>query len=259
MMKNWIEVQGVSQRYRQRGHRGWQTALQEVSFSIQQGECVGIVGASGSGKSTLGRLLLGLERPDQGTVTLAGEALYTPSSLWRRSAVMRRRVGAVFQDYHSSVNPLMRVADIIAEPLQLQRRLNAPAIREHAATLLPQVGLDAELGERYPHQLSGGQMQRVCIARAIASEPDFLVLDEAVSALDVAVQRQILDLLVTLRQRLGLTYLFISHDLTAVTYLCQRVLFLHQGRVIEQVDDMTMLGQVRHPDARHLLTSVMAF
>lgn len=258
-MKSWIEVQGVSQRYPLRGKRGWQTALQEVSFGIQRGECVGIVGASGSGKSTLGRLLLGLEKPDQGEVTLAGEALYAPSSLWRRPSLLRDRVGAVFQDYHSSVNPLMRVAEIIAEPLQLQRRLNAAAIREHAAALLPQVGLDVALGERYPHQLSGGQMQRVCIARAIASAPDFVVLDEAVSALDVAVQRQILDLLVALRQRLGLTYLFISHDLTAVTYLCQRVLFLHQGRVVEQVDDMTRLGQVRHPDAHRLLTSVMAF
>lgn len=258
-MRHWIEVQGVSQRYPLRGTRGWQTALRQVSFGIQQGECVGIVGASGSGKSTLGRLLLGLERPDEGAVTLAGEPLYAPSSLWRRSAALRGRVGAVFQDYHASVNPLMRVAEIVAEPLQLQRRLSAAAIREHAAALLPQVGLDAALATRYPHQLSGGQMQRVCIARAIASEPAFLVLDEAVSALDVAVQRQILDLLASLRQRLGLTYLFISHDLTAVTYLCQRVLFLHQGQVIEQVDDMTMLGQVRHPDARRLLTSVMAF
>ena len=121
------------------------------------------------------------------------------------------------------------------------------------------MGLDDALGTRYPHQLSGGQMQRVCIARAIASEPELVVLDEAVSALDVAVQRQILDLLAELRQRLGLTYVFISHDLTAVTYLCQRVLFLHQGRIIEQVNDMAALGQVQHPAARRLLTSVMAF
>ncbi|MCW2479641.1 ABC transporter ATP-binding protein [Candidatus Symbiopectobacterium sp. NZEC135] len=258
-MSVWLEARDLSQRYQLRATGEWQAALQSVSFSIARGECVGIVGASGSGKSTLGRVLLGLERPEVGEVILAGTSLYEKSGLWRRGIGNGGRVGAVFQDYASSVNPLMCITDIVAEPLRLQRRLGRMAARERAGALLHQVGLDDTLGIRYPHQLSGGQMQRVCIARAIACEPELVVLDEAVSALDVAVQRQILDLLAELRQRLGLTYLFISHDLTAVTYLCQRVLFLHQGRVIEQVNDMAALGHVQHPAARRLLTSVMAF
>lgn len=258
-MSDWIEVRDVSQRYRLRTTGEWQVALQSVSFGIARGECVGIVGASGSGKSTLGRVLLGLERPDVGEVRLAGESLYAKTGLWRRGVSNDGRVGAVFQDYPSSVNPLMSIADIVAEPLRLQGRLSQAAARERVDALLHQVGLDNALGARYPHQLSGGQMQRVCIARAIACAPELVVLDEAVSALDVAIQKQILDLLAELRQRLGLTYLFISHDLTAVTYLCQRVVFLHQGQIIEQVNDMAALEQVQHPAARRLLTSVMAF
>lgn len=258
-MSAWLEIRDVSQRYQLRATGEWQAALQSVSFGISRGECVGVVGASGSGKSTLGRVLLGLERPEAGEVMLAGTSIYAKSGLWRRRFGNGGRVGAVFQDYSSSVNPLMCITDIVAEPLRLQSRLSQMAARERVGTLLHQVGLDDALGTRYPHQLSGGQMQRVCIARAIASEPELVVLDEAVSALDVAVQRQILDLLAELRQRLGLTYVFISHDLTAVTYLCQRVLFLHQGQIIEQVSDMAALGQVQHPAARRLLTSVMAF
>ncbi|MGL9750373.1 MAG: ABC transporter ATP-binding protein [Symbiopectobacterium sp.] len=208
-MSVWLEARDLSQRYQLRATGEWQAALQSVSFSIARGECVGIVGAIGSGKSTLGRVLLGLERPKRGEVILAGASLYEKSGLWRCSIGNGGRIGAVFQDYASSVNPLMSITDIVAELLRLQRRLGCTAARERAGALLHQVGLDGTLGTRYLHQLSGGQMQHLCIARAISCEPELVVLDEAVSALDVAIQRQIIDLLADLRQRLGLTYLFI--------------------------------------------------
>ncbi|KAA8999396.1 ABC transporter ATP-binding protein [Affinibrenneria salicis] len=258
-MSTLIDVRGVHHRYRrQDGVSGWLPVLNDVSFSVRSGECLGIVGESGSGKSTLGRILLGLEAPWQGSVTLGGQPLYAARRFWRRTPP-QTRVSAVFQDYTSSANPLMNVLNIIAEPLLTQGVRQRDEVRRRVSELLRQVGLTESFGERFPHQLSGGQMQRVCIARAIASQPRFIVLDEAVSALDVTVQVQIMDLLLELGQRLGLTWLFISHDLMAVTYLCQRVIFLQQGRVIEQVDDMAELGQVQHPWAQNLLRAVMEF
>ncbi|RLM24528.1 peptide ABC transporter ATP-binding protein [Brenneria alni] len=255
-----LEVNNVHHGYRsQDGGAKWLPVLNGVSFSARAGECLGIIGESGSGKSTLGRILLGLEAPKSGQVKLAGQSLYAPSRFWqpRRKGLMR--VSAVFQDYTSSANPFMNVLNIVSEPLLVRSAIRRDNVRRQVVALLEQVGLTDDVCERFPHQLSGGQMQRVCIARAIASQPDFMVLDEAVSALDVTVQVQILDLLADLRQQLGLTYLFISHDLTAITYLCQRVIFLQQGRVIERVDDMAMLGRVQHPYARQLLQAVMAF
>ncbi|MEC5320507.1 dipeptide/oligopeptide/nickel ABC transporter ATP-binding protein [Brenneria populi subsp. brevivirga] len=254
-----VAVNDVRHGYRAQDGGAWLPVLNGVSFSVQAGECLGVVGESGSGKSTLGRILLGLEAPQSGEVQLAGRPLYAPSRFWRARRAGRTRVSAVFQDYASSANPLMKVSSIVSEPLLVSGKVPRDKVRRRVAELLEQVGLEEEVCERFPHQLSGGQMQRVCIARAIAGEPDFMVLDEAVSALDVTVQVQILDLLADLRRRLGLTYLFISHDLTAIAYLCQRVLFLQQGHIIERVDDMTALGQVRHPYARNLLQAVMAF
>ncbi|PWC11865.1 ABC transporter ATP-binding protein [Brenneria corticis] len=255
-----VEVDNVHHGYRaQDGGGAWQPVLHGVSFDVRAGECLGIIGESGSGKSTLGRILLGLEAPKSGQVKLGGRPLYAPLRFWRPRGKKPLRVSAVFQDYTSSANPFMNVLHILSEPLLVRGGVRRDEVRRQVVGLLDQVGLTEEVCERFPHQLSGGQMQRVCIARAIAGKPDFVVLDEAVSALDVTVQVQILDLLADLRQQLGLTYLFISHDLTAITYLCQRVIFLQQGRVIERVDDMATLGQVRHPYARHLLQAVMAF
>ncbi|WP_058910924.1 ABC transporter ATP-binding protein [Entomohabitans teleogrylli] len=250
-MNDWLTIQHLSHRYPRI------QALDDVSFCVARGACLGIVGASGSGKSTLGRILLGLERPTHGEVSLGGRAYrrrrLTGGSVWRAPG----SVSAVFQDYRSSVNPGMTVEQIVAEPLWLGERPPAGEQSRRIAGLLEQVGLDTTLRARYPHQLSGGQLQRVCIARAIACQPDFIVLDEAVNALDMRVQRQILDLLASLRQRLNLTLLFISHDITAVTYLCQQVIFMDQGRVIERVDDISATGQVRHPQARRLLLSAV--
>ncbi|MCG8709878.1 ABC transporter ATP-binding protein [Brenneria sp. 4F2] len=254
-----VEANDLHHGYRSQDDGVWIPVLNGVSFSVQAGECLGLVGESGSGKSTLGRILLGLEAPKRGQIRLAGQPLYAPSRFWRSRRRSNARVSAVFQDYTSSANPFMTVSEMVAEPLRVLGEVAGNQVRPRVIALLEQVGLAEDISERFPHQLSGGQMQRVCIARAIASRPDFMVLDEAVSALDVSVQVQILDLLADLRRRLGLTYLFISHDLTAITYLCQRVIFLQQGGIIERVDDIAMLGQVRHPYARNLLQAVMAF
>lgn len=254
-----VAVNDIRHGYRSQDDGAWIPVLNGVSFSVQLGECLGIIGESGSGKSTLGRILLGLEAPKSGQVQLAGQPLYAPSRFWRPRRGRQTRVSAVFQDYTSSANPFMNVLSIVSEPLLVRGGIPRHEVRRRVIALLEQVGLTEEVCERFPHQLSGGQMQRVCIARAIASEPHFMVLDEAVSALDVTVQVQILDLLADLRRQLGLTYLFISHDLTAITYLCQRVIFLQQGNIIERVDDMATLGQVQHPYARNLLQAVMAF
>lgn len=257
-MSSLIEADDIHHGYRSQGDGVWMTVLNGVSFSVQPGECLGIIGESGSGKSTLGRIVLGLEAPKRGQVRLAGQPLYAPSRFWPSRRKRAARVSAVFQDYATSANPFMNVLSIVSEPLLAQRGVSRHEIRRQVIALLRQVGLTDDICARFPHQLSGGQMQRVCIARAIANKPDFIVLDEAVSALDVTVQVQILDLLADLRRRLGLTYLFISHDLMAISYLCQRVIFLRQGRIVERVEDITQLGQVRHPYAQNLLQAVMA-
>lgn len=258
-MSDLVEVNDIHHGYRSQDDGVWMPVLHGVSFSVQAGECLGVIGESGSGKSTLGRIVLGLEAPKRGQVRLAGQPLYASSRFWQARRKTQTRVSAVFQDYTSSSNPFMNVLSIVSEPLLVQGGIPRQEIRRQVIALLEQVGLTEEICERFPHQLSGGQMQRVCIARAIAGKPDFMVLDEAVSALDMTVQVQILDLLADLRRRLGLTYLFISHDLTAISYLCQRVVFLQQGRIIERVDDITRLGQVQHPYARNLLQAVLAF
>ncbi|MFC3394206.1 ABC transporter ATP-binding protein [Brenneria rubrifaciens] len=254
-----VDVERVSHGYRAENGGKWLPVLHDVSFSVREGECLGIIGESGSGKSTLGRILLGLEAPKSGQVRLAGRPLYTPLRFWQSRRKKQTRVSAVFQDYTSSANPCMSVVQIVSEPLLAQGAIRRDTLRRQVAALLEQVGLTEDLCERFPHQLSGGQMQRVCIARAIASQPQFIVLDEAVSALDMSVQVQVLDLLARLRERLGLTYLFISHDLAAVAYLCQRVIFLQAGSVIERVDEMAELGRVKQPYAQQLLQSVMTF
>ncbi|SMP76766.1 nickel transport system ATP-binding protein [Desulfonatronum zhilinae] len=218
-----------------------QEVLKGVSFVMGQGECVGIVGESGSGKSTLGRIILGLEKPDGGLVAFSRE---------KAGSALARSV--VFQDYTTSVNPRMRIAEVVAEPL-LALGLNASARKKRVAELLEEVGLSQELTDRYPHQLSGGQLQRVCIARAIAPKPAFILCDEAVSSLDVSVQSQILALLRDLKERYRISYLFITHDITVAAYICDKLLFFKDGRIVEQLDDLAMLPRAENPYARQLL------
>ncbi|MBB5142424.1 ABC transporter ATP-binding protein [Desulfovibrio intestinalis] len=233
-----------------------QQVLRGIDLEINEGECLGIIGESGSGKSTLGRVLAGLLQPDSGKVVIEGIDIYDRS--FRKQAALRHNLAIVFQDYTSSANPRFRVSSIIGESLRVLEKTGERIDRKaRVAELLEQVGLPTDFAGRYPHELSGGQLQRVCIARAIALRPRVILLDEAISSLDASTQIQVMDLLMDLRKRHGLSYLFITHDLTSITYLCDRVLFFHNGSVVERVDQMDRIGFIRNDYARRLLESVM--
>jgi ABC-type oligopeptide transport system ATPase subunit len=233
------------------------TALHEVSFVVQRGECFGLVGESGSGKTTLTRCILQLERPSAGSIRFEGEDLasLTPAALRR----LRARIQIVFQDPQASLNPRMNVHDIVTEPLVVHRAtlgLDAKARTERAVELLTLVGLGPQHLYRYPHEFSGGQRQRIGIARALVTQPSLLLLDEPTSALDVSVQAQVLNLLDDLQRRLGLTYLFISHDLAVIHYVCDRVALIHHGRIVEQGSRDAIFDSPQTDYARMLLAAM---
>lgn len=223
--------------------KGKQEVLKGISFSMVEGECLGIIGESGSGKSTLGRLILGLEKPDSGSIEFLGK---------KDRKSFKSKTSVVFQDYTSSVNPRFRVLSIISEPLH-QTKLSKQQRYQKVVTLLEKVGLSEGFIYRFPHELSGGQLQRICIARAIATNPKFLLLDEAVSSLDVSVQVQVLDLLIKLKESEKLSYLFITHDLLTVTYICNRIIFFKEGKIIEQVNDISELKNIKNSYSKALL------
>lgn len=253
-----FKLNDVYKSFRQRGGglfaSGRKQVIGGVSLELGQGECLGLIGESGSGKSTLGRMLIGIEPPDKGEVLFEGRSIYSGGDKsWRR------KISVVFQDYTSSVNPRFPVGKIIVEPLRTHRLASEAEAEERAVDLLERVGLRGEHMRRLPHELSGGQLQRVCIARAVAARPSFILLDEPVSSLDVSVQVQVMDLLARLKEELNLSYLFISHDLAAVAYLCDRAVFFAEGQVVEEVPHMSALGQVQAEYSRKLLRSVMDF
>lgn len=238
----------------------YQEILHGLSLSIEEGECVGIIGESGSGKSTFGRVVAGLLEPNAGRVRLDGMPLYGRRTPEERRATMRK-ISIVFQDYTTSANPRFRVASILGESFRALRlggeNISKADERRTAIELLERVGLNESFLTRYPHELSGGQLQRVCIARAVALKPRLLLLDEAISSLDAATQIQVMDLLKDMRAERGLSYLFITHDLTAITYFCDRVRFMHNGIFAEAVDDMRQIGAIKNAYARDLLNAVM--
>ena len=242
-----LEVKNIEFSYgRRKLKRNNANILKNVSFSINEGECLGLIGESGSGKSTLGRIILGLEKQQKGTITFNGVL---------NRDVWQKELNVVFQDYTTSVNPRFKVIDIIKETL-LEKKLNREELEKKVIELLEQVGLNKDYLYRYPHELSGGQLQRVCIARAISQKPKFILLDEAISSLDVSVQVQVLDLLIELKEKYNLSYLFITHDLSAVTYICDKVMFLKNGEIIEKIDDIKDLKYVKNEYSRALLDSV---
>lgn len=234
-----------------------QQVLFDVSLTVKEGTCLGILGESGSGKSTMGRVLCGLLKPDSGEAVLDGVSVYA-SRAGRRN--LQNKLSIVFQDYTTSANPRFRIRDIIGEGLTVQERREGKKLDRKAETsrLLELVGLPADFADRFPHELSGGQLQRVCIARAVACKPEIILFDEAISSLDAHAQVQVMDLLRELKDRLGLTYIFITHDLTSITYLCDDVLFLYQGRVTENLP-VERISETKDEYARKLLESIVVF
>ncbi len=231
-------------------------AVDGVDFAIRRGETFALVGESGCGKSTVARLVVGLYEPTRGRIEFDGIDL---AALRSRAEILplRRRIQMIFQDPYASLNPRWRVRDIVAEPIRTHGlRQGETAIRARVAELLAQVKLAPEDGDRYPHEFSGGQRQRISIARALGTEPEFLVADEPTSALDVSVQAQILNLMKELQRRLGLTYLFISHNLAVVYFISDRVGVMYLGRLVEIADTATLFARPRHPYTRMLLDTL---
>ncbi|GAB6096958.1 nickel import ATP-binding protein NikE [Desulfatiferula olefinivorans] len=253
-----IELKGVCKSYRQGGvfrSRRVHRVLESVDLAIRPGECLGLLGRSGSGKSTLGRLVLGLERPE------AGEAMYEGVSIHNLNGeayrTFRRNVQVVFQNSLGSVNPRFTAADIIAEPIRNFEVHSKDALREIVGNLMEQVGLSVADAYKYPHQFSGGELQRICIARAIALKPRLIVLDEAVSSLDMLNQAKIVELLLDLQQHMGTAYVFISHDIRVLMKMADRIVVLSDGKIVDEIDPERSEETVRHPVFSELIESVL--
>src|SRR5689334_11996950 len=236
-------------------HRGVVRAVDGVSFAIESGKTLGVVGESGCGKTTTAKLVLGLEDPSGGSIRFEGRELGSLDAAGRRH--YRRSVQAVFQDPYASLNPRMRVSAIIAEPLVTNETLPATAVRARVLELLDLVGLPARAADLFPHEFSGGQRQRIAIARALALSPKLVVLDEPVSALDVSIRAQILNLLRDLQEEMGLSYLFIAHDLAAVAHMSHAIVVMYLGKIVEMGDAQSLARDPKHPYTEALFSAAL--
>jgi peptide/nickel transport system ATP-binding protein len=246
-----LSVRGLSKQFSTKS--GAVKAVEDISFDVRRGQIVGIVGESGSGKTTAGRCVLRLVEPSSGEAVFEGVDIFKLSE--KNLRAYRRRMQIIFQDPYSSLNPRMRVGEIIGEAIDTHRLAKGPARQARIDDLLKRVGLSPEHARRYPNEFSGGQRQRIGIARALAVEPELIIADEPVSALDVSVQAQVLNLIQELQRELGLSMIFISHDLTVVEYLCDEIVVLYLGRIMEQGPARSVYAQPRHPYTKALLAT----
>jgi oligopeptide transport system ATP-binding protein len=227
-------------------------AVDGVSFSIKKGKTLGLVGESGCGKSTTGRTIIQLYKPTSGEILFNGKPLNSLSG----EKSLRREMQMIFQDPYASLNPRMTVSDIIGEPLDIHKLASSVERRERIINLLQMVGLDSEHLSRFPHEFSGGQQQRIGIARALAVEPSFIICDEPISALDVSIQAQVVNLLERLQEELGLTYLFIAHDLAMVKHISDIVAVMYLGKIVEMTDSIELYSKPQHPYTQALLSAI---
>ncbi|MEZ4508795.1 MAG: ATP-binding cassette domain-containing protein [Eubacteriales bacterium] len=257
-MEKLLEINNLKKHFtikgEKRGHNRLR-AVDGISFDILKGETLGLVGESGSGKTTAGRTLLRLYEPTDGSIIYNGKDI-TKEPI----QPYRRKMQYIFQDPYASLNPRMTVGDIVGEPIDIHKLAKSKTERkERIANLLDQVGLNSEQATRYPHEFSGGQRQRIGIARALAVEPEFIVCDEPVSALDVSIQAQIINMLEKLQHEMGLTYLFIAHDLAVVKHISQRIGVMYLGKIVEITDTKELHANPDHPYTRALLSAIPAF
>jgi oligopeptide/dipeptide ABC transporter ATP-binding protein len=254
-----LEAVGLSKHFQARrglfGSSGIVRAVDDISFAIEGGQTLGVVGESGCGKTTTARLVLGLEKPTGGSVRFDGRDLLDLDRAGRRH--YRKSVQAVFQDPYASLNPRMRITDIIAEPLVTNESLSANDVRKRVRTLLDLVGLPDHAADLFPHEFSGGQRQRIAIARALALSPRLVVLDEPVSALDVSIRAQVLNLLRDLQAELGLSYLFIAHDLAAVAHMSHTVIVMYLGKIVESGEAQALARAPKHPYTQALFSAAL--
>lgn len=259
MVEPLLRVEGISKSYAprrlfRRAELGARPALAAASFDLARGDILGVVGESGSGKTTLARCVALLERPDTGRIVFKGEDLTALGE--SRLRARRRKIQTVFQDPYASLNPRITIGDALAEVMRVHGLVNGRAVPERVSRLLDQVGLPQASAEAYPAAFSGGQRQRICIARALAAEPEVLIADEPVSSLDVSVQAQIVNLILDLKDRLGLSVIFISHDLKLIDFIAPRVLVMLAGEIVETLPVDRSIADARHEYTRALMKAV---